>query len=1324
MLRKWLLSVLLLALGLPGRIATQQLDAVRSFDDGIIRSPSGDYAFSGKVLYQPHNLTLPTFGIPGISVRLIGFDWTVNQPVLASATTAADGSYQLATTDDSFPIYQVELDTNSIPKGYSPYSVEPNPAGLAWSSFSIWFRGTPPGIYPDNNFYLQDVRPAPVDLASGPFYLIVAPDKTIKSGALSDFVNFKQLEGFKVEIFSVEYIVANFPGANRMQQIRNLEINRLNSYHKRFKYALLVGSHASIPFGALNGEAVTFTICTTAGGFATDWFYADLTSNWDTNGNTCFGDGIFGLRSVQADHGYTPDSGDFFKKTVALGRIPSDDPEVVRKILKNSLTFERQMAAYKHNALIAASMMILKGSNQPGQCWFPADDPNGQYYSDVFTINNTSYSCNLMGPSGIDNSYLGHALEGLLGSAGLASTTFYENGSPVTGASPYQSPTPVNNSIVTQTINAQPFGLINADGHGDPTGIYRTYWRLDANQDNAVENPTAPLPPSNQSVYEAGFNYMFRNKGLPAWAEDGQGGIFILAGCETGRWDNTSSVAATLLAGGKGVAWVGGVNTVKAAIWQNPGDGAMQDIAYDVTDHLIKDNRPLGDAVWDSLQDHMAHNQQMQQLYGAAPTWIDISFDLYGDPSLGYWGNLPANATLAPWPMLRQDALGLSYVSLMGPTVPQQNWTYAATPRSSYEPLKPSPVVDSLGYVYVAHGSYVDQISGGNLMRRMVLNQVVFGSPALAADGSLYVLDGMGTLYAFGSSGTTPLWTLTPAVSYPPLASPVIGANGFIAFPVAPDFTHTVLIVVRPDGQWVILQSVPGIATGALAFRSDLSLYLTTNDGNLHSIALFDKSCFSTLLTGIWHVGMHCYSSSQPAPSAFTTPPVLGLGSVYVGRADGIVARFDLETLAQTGSFTADSAISAGPVEGPGAQILVGTQNGTLYSLDGNLNLRWQKTLGGGPVTGIPAFSGNSLYIASGDYLTAYNPASSAIQWLRFLGSGANGGSTAVGFGREVYVQTGSGAVVAIGEGWAQPPHYLKVAHALVPTGNAIRLSWTLGGKKLIPQAPQAGSILVQRSASGNPWETLASVPESDGVYTDTAVLPGTDYSYRLQAIDALGASSDFSPSQDIRSLPDLPPAPDLDPVQVPAADRLGLSWSMPAGAEVTGFLIERSQIPGGAFSQIAELPGDANTYIDQALLPNSLYLYQVVAINKAGEGPASSVMSATTMDQNLQPPQSVFATETSFHHIVVSWNGGLSGETAVIEKRPQDQHDWETIGSAPADGGLFDYDEQISLGYLYRVKFVLGQSESEYTETSLLLLPTGFFDHWLRFIFMPVIFR
>ena len=62
-------------------------------------------------------------------------------------------------------------------------------------------------------------------------------------------------------------------------------------------------------------------------GWPTEWFYVDLTSNWDTNGNGCFGDGIFGDKSNQAANHYTPDaSGTLFNNTVSLGRIPIDDP--------------------------------------------------------------------------------------------------------------------------------------------------------------------------------------------------------------------------------------------------------------------------------------------------------------------------------------------------------------------------------------------------------------------------------------------------------------------------------------------------------------------------------------------------------------------------------------------------------------------------------------------------------------------------------------------------------------------------------------------------------------------------------------------------------------------------------------------------------------------------------------------------------------------------------------------------------------------------------------------------------------------------------------
>ena len=66
---------------------------------------------------------------------------------------------------------------------------------------------------------------------------------------------------------------------------------------------------------------------------------------------------------------------------------------------------------------------------------------------------------------------------------------------------------------------------------------------------------------------------------------------------------------------------------------------------------------------------------------------------------------------------------------------------------------------------------------------------------------------------------------------------------------------------------------------------------------------------------------------------------------------------------------------------------------------------------------------------------------------------------------------------------------------------------------------------------------------------------------------------------------------------------------------------------------------------------------------------------------------------------------------------RRRDQQDWEPIGTTSANAGTFSYDEDVSSGYLYRVKFVAGSNESAYTSTSLELLTAGFNDQWIHFV-------
>src|SRR4029079_18783272 len=130
-----------------------------------------------------------------------------------------------------------------------------------------------------------------------------------------------------------------------------------------------------------------------------------------------------------------------------------------------------------------------------------------------------------------------------------------------------------------------------------------------------------------------------------------------------------------------------------------------------------------------------------------------------------------------------------------------------------------------------------------------------------------------------------------------------------------------------------------------------------------------------------------CAKNAGPGV-AYTTAPLLAYGGLYAGRADGKLVRLAPPTLTQQLSFSAGSAITAGPIAGPGGQVLIGTENGTLYSLTLGLSLRWQRATGAA-VRSVPSFSAEALYVANGDYLYAYNPFSGAIEWLTYLGSGA-----------------------------------------------------------------------------------------------------------------------------------------------------------------------------------------------------------------------------------------------------------------------------------------------------------------------------------------------
>jgi hypothetical protein len=1304
-------------------------DSPASWSAATLGSTGPPRTFIGKVVYQPRDPKAAPVGIGGAGVNLVGSDPSAGEAVVAVGKSAPDGSFTL-TSDDDYTRHRLELDPAAVPHGYSPQSASGGGFGTSADARTIDYGIAGAGTYVGATFALGDALPAPPDPTAGPYFLVVASQQVIANHALDDFVDFKRRLGFLVEVASVEDAEQQFGGASRLQKIRNLEIDRLNRYGSRFKYVMLVGWDSTIPIGHVGaGYPYLIQHCQDTVNWPTEWFYADLTSNYDTNGNGCWAD----VGDVDHPQNYPGDDPKVaYHLTVAVGRIPFDDAATVRNALRNSMRFEQQSEDFKLQTLLGESMMDLKHSSGQDGCWSPVDDPNGHYLS---------APCNLISTAGTDNSYLGYALrQNVLQPNQYTAATLYENAPASVGGSPYHSPQQVSEARVVTELGTQAHGFVQLGGHGSNHGVYRTIW-TDLNGDGAVQNATAPTgnpPKSAWEISQPGLfssDGLFGQNGVPAvkrWFD--HGAIFVLAACSTGFNQDDKNFGISLLSQGVGVAWAGGLSVVAyTGGWAKVGDGAVQDVTYDISRRVLANQARLGDAVWGAMSSFIANNKGAQYIDPRSQL-----YDLFGDPTLSYWGNPGGDSTLAAWPMLRQNALGQGNTTLSGPGVPQQRWTYSALARV-LDPIPPSPIVSNNGEVIVAHGNFVDVLRGGTLYQRLTLNQPAYGTPALAADGTIYALDRGGLLYAFPYNECLLIncvnlqrsrrWALDLGAT--PITSPIVGSDGFIALAVAPGAGSSVLLV-RPDG--VLSRqldfSQDTVVGGALAVTADRGVYFTTDRGYLVRLGLFDPTCLYDPNNLIITLAT-CAKIAGPG-AAYTTPPLLAYGGLYAGREDGTLVRLNPATLAQQFSFSADSAITAGPIAGPGGQVLIGTENGTLYSLAAGLSLRWQRSTGA-PVRSVPAFSADALYVANGDYLYAYNPFSGAIEWLAYLGSGAKGGSAAVGYGREVYVQTGNGPIVAIGEGWAEPPSYVlatpKVENVVGGgTQQGIVVQWATpavssASASVVPAQASAIGLLIQRSSDGGNWQDLAVLPPGTTVYSDTSVLSGTRYRYRVQALDAAGNDSDFATmTASVRSMPVLPAAPTLGPVTTLAADSLGLSWTIPSGSEVTAYRVERSSNAGGPFSAVAVTPAGANSFSDTGLAPGTSYFYRVVALNDAGASPPSNVQRGTTRQRTLPAPQNVAATLLNDTTIRISWNGGPAGATAVLEVNALGEAGYRPLSTSGALGP-YTYQEPHPNSYGYRVKFVQGNAESDYATAALRVVDPGLSRPGTR-VLLPLVRR
>ena len=307
----------------------------------------------------------------------------------------------------------------------------------------------------------------------------------------------------------------------------------------------------------------------------TDYFYADLTGNWDLDG-----DGYYGKYPDDIGPG-----GVDFSPEVYVGRIPvyDSDYSTLDDILQKIIVYETTgNPSWREKAILP--LAITNFENEDNDDGFPRTD-SAELGQDMMT--------------------------GYLNSEGFTSYTLYEKDG--LDPSTYLCDTPLNeDNLINEWQNG--YGVACWDGHGSESGVYRKIWSGDDGDGIPESSEISSLP-----FFDIN-DCLLLNNARPSF-------LFQVA-CLNGYPENSSNLAYALLKNGAigtssatRVSWyMGG--------WDDPYLSCADDnsIAYYFFKRLIVDKDPAGKALF------LTH-ASMGDDWGDASWQNKMDYVLYGDPA-------------------------------------------------------------------------------------------------------------------------------------------------------------------------------------------------------------------------------------------------------------------------------------------------------------------------------------------------------------------------------------------------------------------------------------------------------------------------------------------------------------------------------------------------------------------------------------------------------------------------------------------------------------------------------------------------------------------
>lgn len=397
-------------------------------------------------------------------------------------------------------------------------------------------------------------------------YVIITTDALIN--ALTPLIAWKDSIGYSVNVVTTAWIQSNYSGSDLQQKIRNFLIDKYLVWGT--EYLLLVGDNTSIPMRRYYPNPSDHSSGSEYSP-PTDYYYAELTSNWDSDG-----DGFYGE--------YGQDSIDFVPE-LSVGRIPFSDSASVFTICQKLVRFEKDTSSWKDNALLLGAM-----SN------YANEDSTGLPRTDGAVLMEEMISDML---------------------SGWSYTTMYEK----EGLDPssYSCDYPLNWNNVINNWSANDYGVVNWWAHGSYYAARRKWWSGDDGDG---------LPESGEMSWE-----VFLQNSDTAYLDDGHPAIIFSCSCDN-AWPEWSNLAKCLVKhGSAGVVGATRISWYNEN-WENESSGGNASMDYYFYYYLIHQREKVGDALSSARIYYLNNLFWSLNDPDWTPQANMLDFCLYGDPAL------------------------------------------------------------------------------------------------------------------------------------------------------------------------------------------------------------------------------------------------------------------------------------------------------------------------------------------------------------------------------------------------------------------------------------------------------------------------------------------------------------------------------------------------------------------------------------------------------------------------------------------------------------------------------------------------------------------